>query len=268
MARAVDLRRKLVHLLIADVLRVVQLREQLVDALLRFAVAHHERELVLFGQGLLEPCALGGVLGDPALLFGARLGEHRFELAAFGARPLELGLQFRNLRREAVLEDGEIDLLAEVLFDRDRFDPLGARDVAQREDHRRDAVGVVEQWHALHEDRALDASEVQERALERSGLSGREAIRERFPRLSMGRRDALSHERAEHGREARRTEQLLCGLVHRQQRTVESNAHQTRRLRLNQPPEMCRFDARFEGRHRHDQIETLYDFRCNFNVPK
>ena len=71
---------------------------------------------MFFGERLLQPRALGRVLGCVALFVGARLGEHRLELAALGARALELGLQFGDLRRESVLEDGEIDLLAQILL--------------------------------------------------------------------------------------------------------------------------------------------------------
>ena len=76
-----------------------------------------------------------------------------------------------------MLEDGEIDLLAEVLLDRDGLDPLGARDVPQRQDHRGHAVGVVEQRNALHEDGPFRAGQVEEHTFERTRLAGGEAIR-------------------------------------------------------------------------------------------
>ena len=88
------------------------------------------------------------------------LGERLIELGSNVVQQLPaLLLRLRSLRERLSLELllQIFELLIDVTFPQCRFEPAICGHVAYRQDHRRNAVGVIEQRNRLEEDGAATA---------------------------------------------------------------------------------------------------------------
>jgi hypothetical protein len=190
----------------------------------------------LTGLGL-EPLPLSNrlfQLGAQIVHRPCRVGPFSNCRVELRAHPLELHTEIiRQLVGRGRSRQRSLELLQRDL------EVAGDRDVAYGRENGPDAVRVVGQGNALHQQGPTGAREVHHVELDGPGCLSPHAVGEVAPEQAVRGNETIRQCRAERLAQLGRSEETQGGVVDRQEHPVQANAHDTRGLFLEEANQMC-----------------------------